>query len=275
MAPTPSTAETGSAASAVPTQVGEGLDTVLTRDELDERLRACADRFRDDLDEVLTALVPYGKRGLTEFGLVMLGLPRHAALAASDAADREEAETWVKLSIHWTRAGERWKGLLTALTGVETDQLQPLPTTSALQFALEELASRDGLAYYAVARGFGLPGDTARVERLRHLLGELAEDDPAVRSALGDWAGYAASTDDNYASVKSLREIGWLRTGQLRQVVVDTRAPLASQGWRRTERRVRELAETVQLAGFGVRHFYGESQETWPRRRPAWDGVRG
>ncbi|MFH8409424.1 hypothetical protein ACH4FX_32265 [Streptomyces sp. NPDC018019] len=262
--------DTGPAAREVPEEPPGVIEAGVLRESL-----VLAGRNVDHvLRRELTAVAPAGRQALTELAHLMAGLPRHAALAASDAAERPLAEALTKLSIHWTRTSEPWLALVRHLTGMPSDHLQPLPTTLALQLALEELACRDTLAYTAVAVRLGVPGDSAQArELLRLATAMLPPDDTEAPALLEDWARRTASQEDNYASVKSLRAMGSLRDTDLLTLAVDTETPPAPRRWRRSMGAVRDIGDTVSLFAFGVDHFFTHGAEPWPRTRMQWAGV--
>lgn len=240
---------------------------------LDRALRLAAANFDHVLDRQLRSVTSYGPAALTELAHIMIGMPRHAAIAASDAADRPLAEALTKLAIHWMRAEECWRDLARHLTGAETDDLQPLPTTLALQLAFEELATSDTLAYTWCAARFGLPGDRAATRRITDVAAIMAGQDAKVATFLADWADRVSAVDGNYASVRSLRDMGSLQGVDIPGLAATSRGPVSLHGLRKSLGAMRELSETTALFAFGIGQFFGDERETFPRRRPAWAGV--
>lgn len=253
--------------------VSDRQPRVVPRLEVERSLGIASANFGWLLCRELDSLRPDGVKALVELALIMQGLPRHAALAASDAPERPLAEALTKLSIHWTRVSEPWRELVQRLSGVDSGHLHPLPTTLALQLELEELASRDLVAYVACASKFGFPGDGQTVEFWAKAAGDLAVSESWVRPHLDEWSKKAASLEDNYASVKSLRPMGSLKGVDLLGLALDTEVPFGVDRKRRCLSAIHDVADTVTLFSFGISHFFRSGQEPWPRRRLAWAGA--
>lgn len=252
-------------------QPAQAPDQVLAIEQVAASLAMCRDNLDAVLQETLDDVAVAESAAFTELAHIMLGLPRHAAIAASDAPDRPTAEALTKLSIHWTRRADHWRDMVREVTCLDSGSLQPLPTTMALQLCYEELASQDLCAYLTCMSAFGFPGDDARITRLAKTAATLAGAD--IARPLDEWAAQAASTSDNYSSVKSLRAMGSLDGIDFDTIALDALLPVNDRRWRRTLNRIRSAAETVSFFGFGITHFFKEGGETWPRRKTSWAGV--
>lgn len=252
---------------------------VIPREAVVASLRASRANVDSVLHSELSNVSDVGAAAFVELAHIVLGLPRHAALAASDAPDRPTAEALTKLSIHWTRNAEHWRELVRLAVGSDSSDLLPLPTTTALQLALEELASRDLTAYLMVVSAFGLPGDEARVTRFAQAAQRLLSGDPSLQTeaeaVLRKWASKAVSLEDNYASVTSLRAMGSLADTDFFDLAVGLTVPADLRRWVRTTGAIRDAADTLSFFGFGVSHFYRDAATTepFPRRKTAWAGL--
>lgn len=250
-----------------------GDGDIVAVDQVAESLDIARANLDAVLHEELARVAAAGPAAFTELAHIMLGLPRHAALAASDAPDRPTAEALTKLSIHWTRCAEHWRELVRTVAGTDSSQLQPLPTTMALQLGYEELASQDLAAYLTCVGAFGFPGDQARVSRLAAAAAAMLGANPEASAGLDAWAAQAGSTGDNYASVKSLRAMGSLADTDLYGLAVQAIVPADQRRWRRTMGSIHSAAETTEFFGFGIVHFFRPGGDPWPRLKTSWAGV--
>jgi hypothetical protein len=259
----------------VPPEILFDVETarVFTDDTVAGSLKASRANVDAVLHKELSTIEDVGTPALTELAHIMLGLPRHAALAASDAPDRATGEALTKLSIHWTRNAEPWRELVRSVVGCESSELFALPTTTALQLALEELASHDLAAYLTVVSAFGLPGDEPGVNALAQAAQRLVAGNSEAAATLEQWAAKAASLQDNYSSVKSLRAMGSLADTDFFALAVASAVPADSRRLLRTTGAIRGAAETINFFGFGIGYFFRSNNEPFPRRKTVWAGA--
>lgn len=210
-----------------------GPSRALAADYVAEALAACRDNLDTIVLEEVRRCAVAGEPGLIELAHLMIGLPKHAVIAAGHAADAPASRLLTQLSGFWMLRAEPWRAILRELTGDGAEQLRPRPATAALQACLEELAGQDLCAYLTAVHSFGLPGDERRIKDLA----DAACVDNRLAGQLDVWAATSTGSPAGY---------------ELTVLALENLPALDEPHLHRTVATVQSVAETVALFGSGI-----------------------
>jgi hypothetical protein len=217
-----------------------------------------------------SAMAGRNDRILVEICHIMCGAPRHCAAAAAECRDRVVQEALVKLMIHWAQHVGTWRAIAELISGEAIERLWPLPSTSALQLAMEELGAKNPLAYAATAQLFATPGVEAASDALEFALCSLASNRRAVRTEIVAWSRSIRSAETSYASVDELRAAGHPYAGDLLRLASERLAPTLWPDLCQCCDELRIIDDHLSMFVSGVETFYAERSEPWPRLRIDW-----
>lgn len=217
-----------------------------------------------------TAVEGAGAKLAVEVCHLMSTAPRHAAAAAAECHDRELQEHLVKVAIHWNKQVSIWEGLGQMITGCSLDDLSPLPTTLALQLALEELANKNTLGYSAVVALFGAPGNLGEAEQVAARVEALLAEIPDARKESQAWLAAVTSAEESYSSVGELASIGHVATEDFVELACKRLEPFTFRDIESCCDELRIIYDHIGMFGSGVEIFYGERGEAWPRLKTNW-----
>ncbi len=201
---------------------------------------------------------------------LMSSAPRHAAAAAAECRDRELQEHLVKIAIHWNKQVPLWERLCQAISDRSLDDLSPLPTTLALQLALEELANKNTLGYSAVTALFGSPGNAAVAEQIAERIEGLVTGVPGGSEGCQEWLAAVTSAQKSYASVGELASVGHVTSEDFIALACARLEPFTFRDIVDCCDELRIIYDHIGMFSSGVEIFYGERGEKWPRLKTNW-----